>query len=119
MSNARNDSGGLNGTDAVAAWTGEQMAVIQAYGFDPMQADHDLVDTLVEFHDRKTTPDVSEVTTMRVESVPNPAPAMEEGPHLKDPEIREAKRQQMVEAGLSPDDESLTDDMREILREGS
>lgn len=111
------DSGGLNGTDAVAAWTSEQQSVIEAYRLDPMQADEDLVDTLVAFHDRDDTPDVADVAGMRVEATPNPAPAIEEGPHLQDPEIRATKRQQMIDAGMSADDESLTDDMREILRE--
>jgi len=47
----------------------------------------------------------------------NPAPAIEEGPHLKDPKNREAKRQQMIDAGMSPDDDDMTDDMQAILRE--
>lgn len=111
------DNGGLNGTDAVAAWTSEQQAVIEAYRLDPMQADEALVDTLVAFHDRDDTPDVADVAGMRVEATPNPSPAMEEGPHLQNPEIRAAKRQQMIDAGLSADDATLTDDMREILRE--
>lgn len=119
MSKPQSDNGGLNGTDAVSAWTGDQMAVIDAYRFDPMQADEELVNTLVAFHDRDDTPDVTDVSGMRVEAVTNTSPAIEEGPHLQDPEIRAAKRQQMIEAGLSPDDESLTDDMREILREES
>lgn len=111
------DNGGLNGIDAVAAWTSEQQAVIEAYRLDPMQADEDLVDTLVAFHERDDTPDVADVAGMRVEATPNPAPAMEEGPHLQDPAIRAAKRQQMIDAGLSADDTTLTDDMRTILSE--
>lgn len=44
-------------------------------------------------------------------------PAWEEGPHLNDPEIRAAKRQQLIDAGIDHDDERLTDDMRAILKE--
>lgn len=51
------------------------------------------------------------------DALSNPAPAVETGPHLNDPEIRKIKRKQMRDAGLSADDESLTDDMRKILRE--
>ncbi len=47
----------------------------------------------------------------------NPAPAWEEGPHLKDPELRALKRQQMREAGLTPDSDGISDDQRAILRE--
>lgn len=45
-------------------------------------------------------------------------PATEEGPHLADPEIRAAKKQQMLDAGMTAADEGLTDDMRAILEEG-
>jgi hypothetical protein len=50
-------------------------------------------------------------------SLTNTAPAIEEGPHLQDPEIREVKRRAMVDAGLTPESDDITDDMREILRE--
>lgn len=50
----------------------------------------------------------------------NTAPAFESGPHLDDPNIRNAKREQMIaairEGDLDPDD--LTDDMAAILEEG-
>jgi hypothetical protein len=51
---------------------------------------------------------------------PNPAPAIEEGPHLKKADIREAKRQQLLDARASGDldEDVMTDDMREILAEG-
>ena len=42
----------------------------------------------------------------------------ESGPHLRDPDIRAAKRAQMKSAGITLDDEHLTDDMRAILEEG-
>jgi hypothetical protein len=45
------------------------------------------------------------------------APGTEEGPHLDDPDIRAAKKQQLRDAGVTADDEGLTDDMRAILRE--
>ena len=47
----------------------------------------------------------------------NPAPAIEEGPHLRDPDVREAKRRQLVDAGISADDDGLTDDLRAVLAE--
>ncbi len=47
----------------------------------------------------------------------NRTPAFEEGPHLKDPKIRAAKKQAMLDAGMTADDENLTEDMRAILRE--
>jgi len=53
----------------------------------------------------------------RAEGEANPAPAIEEGPHLKKAAIRQAKREQLREAGLAHDDESLTDDMRSLLAE--
>ncbi len=46
---------------------------------------------------------------------PNPAPAVEEGPHLKKPEIAAAKRDQLKDAKVSGDEEWLTDDMRAAL----
>lgn len=49
---------------------------------------------------------------------PNTAPAIEEGPHLKEPDVRAAKLQQMTDAGLTVDADDLTDDMRDILAEG-
>ncbi len=51
------------------------------------------------------------------DALSNPAPAIEEGPHLQDPKVRDAKREQLANAGISPDDETLTDDMRSILEE--
>ncbi len=48
---------------------------------------------------------------------PNPEPAFEEGPHLNDPDIRAAKRQQMRDAGLDHESGGITEDMRAILRE--
>ncbi len=50
-------------------------------------------------------------------AAPNPAPAVEEGPHLKDKAVREAKREQLAAAGLTVADPRLTDDMRSILKE--
>lgn len=47
----------------------------------------------------------------------NPAPAVEEGPHLQDPVIRSAKRAQLREAGVTGDEDWLTDDMRAIVAE--
>ena len=44
-------------------------------------------------------------------------PGYEEGPHLQDPEIRAAKKEQMRAAGMTLDDPNLTQDMREILEE--
>lgn len=47
----------------------------------------------------------------------NPTPAVEEGPHLRDPEKAEAKRKQLHEAGMTVDDETLPADMRRLLSE--
>lgn len=47
----------------------------------------------------------------------NTAPAIEEGPHLNDPHIRKAKRDQMKAAGVRLSDPGLTEDMKAILRE--
>lgn len=47
----------------------------------------------------------------------NPAPAIEEGPHLQDPELRRHKRRQLRDAGLTGTENHLTDDMRAILAE--
>lgn len=47
----------------------------------------------------------------------NPEPAYESGPHLDDPEIRAAKREQMAGYGWVHDDDGLTDEMRAILKE--
>lgn len=46
---------------------------------------------------------------------PNPAPAIEEGPHLKG-DIAEVKRKQLEDAGIAADDETITDDMRRLLK---
>ena len=54
---------------------------------------------------------------MTTVGTPNPAPAVEEGPHLDDPEVRAAKRRQLVEAGYDADSDGLTDDMRAVLRD--
>lgn len=48
---------------------------------------------------------------------PNPAPAIEEGPHLDDPEVRRLKRRQLKDAGLTGDEDHLTDDLKTILSE--
>ncbi len=50
---------------------------------------------------------------------PNPAPAIEEGPHLEDPAIREAKIRQLQEAEENGDldHEVLNDAMRDLLTE--
>lgn len=50
-------------------------------------------------------------------ALPNPAPAIEEGPHLQDPEVRAAKRKQLQDAGVDADHPDLTDDMRALMRE--
>ncbi|HXH79499.1 hypothetical protein [Nocardioides sp.] len=47
----------------------------------------------------------------------NTTPAIEEGPHLDDPEIRAAKRAQLRDAGIDHEADGLSDDMRTILRE--
>jgi len=47
----------------------------------------------------------------------NTEPAFEEGPHLNDPEIRAAKRQQLQDAGIDHEDERLSDDMKALMRE--
>jgi len=47
----------------------------------------------------------------------NTSPAVEEGPHMKDPEIRAAKRAQLRDAGIDHEADDLTDDLRAILRE--
>jgi len=47
----------------------------------------------------------------------NTTPAIEEGPHLKDPEVRAAKRAQLRDAGIDHEADDLTDDLRAILRE--
>lgn len=44
-------------------------------------------------------------------------PAYESGPHLQEPDVRAAKRQQMLDYGWTEDTEGLTDDMYDILRE--
>lgn len=51
-------------------------------------------------------------------STPNPAPAVEEGPHLKDRDVAEAKRAQLENAGVTGDEEWMTDDMRSVLKGG-
>jgi len=53
----------------------------------------------------------------RAEAKPNPAPAIEEGPHLQKAAIRAAKREQLREAGMEADHEALTEDMRAMLAE--
>ncbi len=58
-----------------------------------------------------------EIMRGAVGSLTNTAPAVEEGPHLKNPETRGAKRRAMRAAGLTPNSENITDDMRAILRE--
>lgn len=50
-------------------------------------------------------------------ATPNPAPAIEEGPHLDDPEVRRLKRQQLRAAGLAGDENHLTEDLKAILAE--
>lgn len=47
----------------------------------------------------------------------NPTPAIEEGPHLNDPDIRRMKREQLKAAGVKLSDPGLTEDMKTILRE--
>ncbi len=47
----------------------------------------------------------------------NPAPAIEEGPHLDDPDIRAAKRDQLRAAGIDHEAADITDDCRDLLRE--
>jgi len=60
---------------------------------------------------------VEEYTRLMVAGAVNTIPAVEEGPHLKDPEIRAAKRAQLQDAGIDHEADDLTDDMRSILRE--
>ncbi len=47
----------------------------------------------------------------------NPEPAWEEGPHLDDPAVRAAKRQQLRAAGMDHEADGLSDDARALLRE--
>jgi hypothetical protein len=61
---------------------------------------------------------LSSLETQLADVQANPEPAFEEGPHLKKAEIREAKRQQLLDAGVDADDNRLTEDMRDILAEG-
>ncbi len=51
------------------------------------------------------------------EPIPDPKPAIEEGPHLEDEHLRFLKREEMKAAGYTGDEEFLTDDMRKILAE--
>ena len=48
---------------------------------------------------------------------PNPAPAVEEGPHLQDPDIRQAKIEQVQEHGDLIVGMEMPDDMVAILEE--
>jgi hypothetical protein len=49
-------------------------------------------------------------------SAPNRAPAVEEGPHLKNPEVRAAKRGQLEDYGVAGDEDWMTDDMKAVLK---
>lgn len=53
----------------------------------------------------------------RADQTPNLAPAIEEGPHLQDPEIREEKLAQLEEHGDKVVGLEMPDDMRELLDE--
>ena len=72
-----------------------------------------------------TTVDAAETVTIPAEEYArlkaagdiNTAPAVEEGPHLADPEIRAAKRRQLTEAGVDADGDGIPDDMRKLLKE--
>lgn len=66
-------------------------------------------------------------TEGREEAAINPAPAIESGPHLDDPEVREAKRKQLrdyygpdadwIAENEDQETDRLTPEMRAILRE--
>ncbi len=57
------------------------------------------------------------LTSSAAAGTPNPAPAVEEGPHLKNKDIAEAKRQQLREAKMTTDDDGMTADMRNLLED--
>lgn len=63
-----------------------------------------------------TQDEVDRLVAEARDGVPNPAPAVESGPHLADPELRRLKREQLVAAGIGAD-AGLTDDLRDILSE--
>lgn len=46
----------------------------------------------------------------------NTEPAIEEGPHLRDPVIAEAKREQLRAHKIRANDKRLTDDMKSLLQ---
>ncbi len=46
----------------------------------------------------------------------NPTPAVEEGPHLKG-DVAKLKREQLHEAGVTADDDTITEDMRRLIAE--
>jgi hypothetical protein len=41
---------------------------------------------------------------------------VEEGPHLKNPEVRAAKRGQLEDYGVAGDEDWMTDDMKAVLK---
>jgi len=101
-------------TAKASSFSPDQLLVIKAFGLDPSDVDRDDLDDIVG---RLKKASKSEVLSVNVNAVTNTEPAFEEGPHLKDPEIREAKRKQLEEYGIQADDERLTDDMRGILKD--
>ena len=60
---------------------------------------------------------LEEYNALRAASEVNTEPAVEEGPHLDDPELRAAKRDQLREAGIDHEADGLTDQLRTIARE--
>jgi hypothetical protein len=118
----RHDAGRASSTDeaTVREWTKAQMDVITAYNFDAATINPVVVDALIRSHEEYADelPAIEDLAKEQRElNARAHLPGFEEGPHLKDAEVRAAKRAQMIEAGFTPDTEGLTDDMREILRE--
>jgi hypothetical protein len=115
------DKGAATGQDTVSVrtWTKAQMKVIRAYDFDESTISERVVDSLVDTH--ANYGDAGELDAMiadRKEAIDRlERPGIESGPHLNDPEIRAAKKAQMLEYGMTGDEPDLTDDMRAILRE--
>ena len=101
-------------TAKAASFSPDQLLIIKAFDLDPNDVDADELDDLVG---RLKKVSKSDVLSVNVNAVTNTEPAFEEGPHLKDPEVREAKRKQLEDYGITVDDERLTDDMRSILKD--
>jgi hypothetical protein len=113
------DKGAATGQDttAVRTWNKEQMRVIRAHDLNESTVSDTVVDRLVDAYqdDNKA---LDRMIAERQEAVNRlERPGIESGPHLKDPDIRRAKREQMLAFGMTGDEPDLTDDMRDILKE--